>query len=86
MAKVNVEFDTVEKTMSVTMDGSKIDNATSVFMGCGYDDQCYCEIGMVDQNKEEGYLMQHRLVANSQGVLAKVSEIEQQIHKYFAKK
>lgn len=36
MAKVNVEYDTVEKTASVTIDGKSVDNLASVVVYCGY--------------------------------------------------
>ena len=38
MAKINVEFDTKDKVLSVSMDGKDIGNVSSVEFFSGYDD------------------------------------------------
>ncbi len=86
MAKVNFEFDTVDKTMAVTMDGQKMDNAVSVFAGKSYDGKNFwCEIGMMDSNEDEGYNVMHRLCASEKGEFEDVKDVVRDIQKYFAR-
>ena len=49
MAKINVDFDTKTKDLSVTMDGQRLSNVTRVSLYRGHDEndeQTYVEIGV----------------------------------------
>ena len=90
MSKINVQFDTVEKTLSVNIDGKTLDNVTSVNFGQCYDyiDGKYnpdgdmnCSISMQEDNDD--MKIYHTLMASK----SKEGEIALQkgdiLHKIF---
>lgn len=65
MAVLNITFDTVEKTMTVTRDGAEIPNVVGASVGQSYlDDDVYrCEIVMHEEDEENKLDMWYRLTA-----------------------
>jgi len=51
MAKVNASFDTIEKTLEVTVDGKKLDNCMSISMGIGYEGEA--EMNIMCKSEDE---------------------------------
>jgi hypothetical protein len=74
MAKINIAFDTKDKTMAVTMDGKSVANVVGAYLGTGYDDDCRCELMMAEKNEEDGYYTMTRIVAAESGEGKKLAE------------
>jgi hypothetical protein len=56
MAKINVEFDTVEKTMTCTVDGKALANVQGVMFGKGYSskrDEYTVEVVLGDESEDD---------------------------------
>jgi hypothetical protein len=70
MAKVNVEYDTVEKTASVTIDGKPIENISSIAVYCGYsfddeDEPMFClDMTTLQEDKENKMISMNRTTAS----------------------
>ena len=73
MAKINVEFDTKDKTLNVSMDGKAVDNVSSVEFYSGYDNDGFNgSITSVDKIDEEDMVKIMRISA--QGNLVEITE------------
>jgi len=68
MAKINVEFDTVEKTMAVSMDGTPMPNVAGVtmFLNYGDDDEYCCELVQVSKDEAHDTRVVTRTCASNQ--------------------
>lgn len=64
MAKISVDFDTVEKTMVVKHDGKVLKNVNGLSMYCGYEGKHSCDIMMSEHDEESGVTMYQRLSAS----------------------
>lgn len=53
MAKIVCEFDTVAKTMAVTMDGKAVDNVMGCSLYKNYDGEYSCTVSTGETNKDE---------------------------------
>jgi hypothetical protein len=82
MAKINAEYDTKSKKLSVTKDGEALANVHYVEFGRSYDQPTdtsdedakhICRIGM-REDSGDGYVTHHQMMANQQGDLEKSSE------------
>jgi hypothetical protein len=65
MAKIAIEFDTVDKTLACSVDGKALENVNSVniYLPYGSRDDYSLEICQVDENDDEDYRQVHRTVA-----------------------
>ena len=87
MASIIAEFDTVEKTLTVTKGGKKFKNVESVFMGKGYDeDKFFAELRTVTSGEgdDEGTMTITTLRADQNGkeiVEVKEETIEGKTHR-----
>lgn len=64
MAKVIVEFDTVEKTMVATIDGNIVNDCCDAsFHKCEEDEFC-CSIGIRKEDKENKIMFSERMFAS----------------------
>lgn len=68
MSKIVAEFDTKEKTLSITMDGKSIDNVSSAEFYAGWDekDEFHAGITTVTKIDEEDVTQVMRIVAEDQ--------------------
>ena len=64
MMKINVEFDTQEKTISATVDGKAVDNLSSI-MFYTYDGKANCELATVEQDENEKMVKVNKIYAAS---------------------
>lgn len=65
MAKLVVEFDTVDKSFVVKQDGKKIDNVTSFSVyKSEYDEVSRCDVGMMEEDEENGMHTYTRMCAS----------------------
>jgi hypothetical protein len=90
MAKIQVEFDTVEKLFGVTMDGKAIKNVTDVTFFAAYDDPSkgYAEIRTAEMDEENKMVKVTRILANEQGVASEIvptDDVETQWRKELVK-
>ena len=71
MAKINVEFDTVEKTMSVSMDGKSVNDISEVFFikSWNNDDEWTCSLGTMQENEGDDLKVYTRLIASDKGLI-----------------
>jgi hypothetical protein len=76
MAKITAEYDTKEKTLSVSKDGKALDNVMHASFSRNYnyekgteDDTHSCQIAMKDSSSEEGYHTHTHIIANEDGDL-----------------
>lgn len=76
MAKINVEFDTLEKTMNVTMDGKTIENAEGVSLYRGWsDDEKYgCSICVCSKDEASDVTTYTRVTASDSSEGKKITE------------
>lgn len=64
MAKITVEFDTGDKTLSVLMDGTAVANVEEVYVSRRYSDKGYsCHFTTVREDKDNGYMEMTRVMA-----------------------
>jgi hypothetical protein len=65
MAKIAIEFDTVDKTLACSVDGKALENVNSVniYLPYGSRDDYSLEICQIDENDDEDYRQVHRTVA-----------------------
>lgn len=66
MAKIVAEFDTVDKTLSVTVDGQEVENVEEAYMRKGYSDESkfVCSLMTCTDDKEGGMTTMTRLMAS----------------------
>lgn len=65
MAKINIEFDTVSKDMSATIDGKTLDNVHGAsFYNYGMGDDFSCEICTCQRDEENGMSTHTRVIAS----------------------
>ncbi len=66
MAKITVQFDTVEKTMAVTIDGKSVENVTDVnFYKSMYDEgECRCSLVTMSEDSDNDMRQYTQLVAS----------------------
>lgn len=68
MAKINIEYDTKEKTLVATMDGKAIKNLSNVYISqyMNYKDkqEAHIELVTATGNEEEGMYERHCIYAN----------------------
>lgn len=82
MAKINVEFDTIEKTLAVQMDGAEVADVVMVSLGkgycCGDEDDFRCEIMTMTEDEASDVKTYTRLVASesADGKLPEAVELE----------
>jgi hypothetical protein len=78
MAKVNIEFDTSTKEMTVSMDGKALPNVMSVgiYKGYGMDggDDYSCSIMTKEDYTDDGYQSYQQIVARNSGMAKKMIE------------
>lgn len=69
MAKITVEFDTKEKTLSVAVDGGAVADVAEVYLSRGYrdGDDYGCALTTVTRDEAEGTVRMTRLVAAEGG-------------------
>jgi hypothetical protein len=71
MAKLNIEFDTSTKELSVSFDGKKLDNVYSVSLSKAYgygedeENKFGCSLMTMDEYKDDGYRHMTHLVAKN---------------------
>lgn len=65
MAKILIEFDTKEKTLSVTKDGKKVPNISNIYIN-SYDGKGYIELKSSVYNEEEGTTDIHCVYASEE--------------------
>jgi len=65
MAKINVEFDTIEKTLSVSVDGKVVADVSEVYISRRYSekDGYSCSINTVKHNEDQGVMEIFSLIA-----------------------
>lgn len=93
MAKINIEFDTVEKTMVCTKDGETVANVVGAYLGCMYDDpdEYCCEVTTMVKDDANDMRVMTRLVASAngeelvEGETNSKSDVASDIEKYFSK-
>ena len=98
MAKVMVEFDTVEKTMSATIDGKAVENCYEISFGKYGDDEFGCSIGIRTEDKSNKMMKNERIYASKSkeanslsatkassfdGFITENSDLNSNINKYF---
>lgn len=65
MATIAINFDTVEKTMSCTMDGEAVANVVGCYVHSGYKDGEYsCELMQYEKSPDGDYAKMTRIVAS----------------------
>lgn len=76
MAKITAEYDTKEKTLTVSKDGKAMDNVMHAAFSRNYDyekgtedDTHSCHIAMKDESDDEGYHTHTHITANVDGDL-----------------
>jgi hypothetical protein len=77
MAKINVEFDTVSKEMSVTMDGKPVEDIMNVSFSKYSDGECSCCLTTVNRNDTDGYSTYTNITAKD-SALARESSVTKQ--------
>lgn len=86
MAKINVEFDTKEKTMAVSIDGQEVADAYSVCLYRGYyedeKDKFSCSITTVQQDKDNDMRVITQTMAK-QSVEAQQEMAQSKLHPEF---
>lgn len=82
MAKVNVEFDTVEKTISVSINGQSIDDASEVVFHKDYEDEWCCSVLTMSHDEENDLRSYTRLSANEKGDFVGTPQVHLDIQKY----
>lgn len=67
MSKIVVEYDTVDKTLSVTMDGKPIEDLTDVsFYVDSYDGSAHCHVHSMKRDKETDTVVHTTVYASTQ--------------------
>lgn len=81
MAKIIAEFDTKEKTLSVSMDGKSVKDISSVYFMAGFDDpsQGYVEMTTVEINEEEKMSRITRLSASGEQTITTEKPFQKEI-------
>lgn len=91
MAKINIEYDTKEKTLVATMDGKALKNLSQVMISqyMNYKDKQEAHIELVTSigNEDEGMYERHCIYANHEEktVIAGKSDVEISISEKLAK-
>lgn len=95
MAKIVAEFDTVDKTLSVVIDGTAVDNVVGVDMHRGYccdgDEQEFrCNVSQLSEDKDNKLRTFTHLMASEDGSMvvtdSEKQSLEQAIASYFGSK
>lgn len=86
MAKIVAEFDTVEKTLVVTMDGKKVEDVSSAsFMKCYSGEECMADIITRSEDESNDMKTMVHMMA-SQGVkISKAPNLVKTVNNIFAK-
>jgi hypothetical protein len=65
MAKIAIEFDTVEKTMTATVNGAALDNVIGAHLNRGYGkkSEYQCEVVMAEESEDDDMYKWTRIVA-----------------------
>ena len=68
MAKISLEFDTVTKEVSLTADGKKMENVSSVYLSTSYDDRNtgFIEIVSIEEVEDDKLYKTTRITANEE--------------------
>lgn len=74
MAKINIEFDTSTKEMTVSMDGKALPNVMSVgiYKGYGGEEDYSCSIMTKEDYNDDGYQWYQQIVARNSGMAKKM--------------
>lgn len=64
MAKINLEFDTLTKECSVTMDGEEMDDCIGVYCSINEEGKSYIEVVCNDSEEESGITTHTRVMAS----------------------
>jgi hypothetical protein len=93
MAKIQVEYDTVEKTCAVSVDGTALANVVGVQFGLGYGKkgEYRCEVMQMAESEDDDMYAMTRIVAGEDGSLSQAAveqpdadeELEAEILEYF---
>lgn len=87
MAKVNITVDTVEKTVKVDVDGSPIENVSSVYVYADTPDYCGCfglEVSQFEKGENKGDLKKWTRLTASQKSEKWEPEVKKVDHKALA--
>ena len=94
MAKINVAYDTIEKTMVCEMDGKVIDNVIGVDLGQSYmdEDEFMCEIVTRETDETNKMYKFTKIIASENGKEVLITKpedkntLQDEILKFFVKK
>lgn len=84
--KINAEFDTVEKTLAVLVDGKPVENVSEVYFMKNYSDEKEfgCSVMTAKKDETNDTYEYHRLIASELGEAQ--SKVASDIHRYFGAK
>jgi Ni,Fe-hydrogenase III component G len=81
MSKINIEFDTADKSVSIMVDGEKMDNIDGVYIYKRYDSEnkYYIELSSYEHNKENEISKTTRICAQDGSLVNKDSGADKDI-------
>ncbi len=87
MAKLSLEFDTVEKKLVATIDGKKLKNVSSIEFFGGFDGDSFgMEVRSIESDEDNGIFKVTRLVAGEKDPTEEVEEEDKDLTQSIAKR